>query len=37
MAKVKPVIDSVFDFTAAKEAYAYLESGKHFGKVVVLC
>ena len=37
MAGVKPVIDRVFDFEAAKEAFAYLESGSHFGKVVIRC
>jgi NADPH:quinone reductase-like Zn-dependent oxidoreductase len=37
MAGVKPVIDRVFDFKAAKEAFAYLESGSHFGKVVIRC
>jgi NADPH:quinone reductase-like Zn-dependent oxidoreductase len=37
MAGVKPVIDRIFDFEAAKEAFAYLESGSHFGKVVIRC
>lgn len=31
----KPVIDSVFAFGALKEALRHLESGRHFGKVVV--
>ena len=35
MARIKPVIDRVFDFEKAQEAYAYLESGAHFGKVVI--
>jgi NADPH:quinone reductase-like Zn-dependent oxidoreductase len=30
-----PVIDRVFDFDAAPEAYAYLKSGQHLGKVMV--
>lgn len=34
-AGIKPVIDKVFPFAQAKEAYRYLESGQHFGKVVI--
>ena len=30
-----PTIDKVFDFKEAKEAMHYLESGHHFGKVVI--
>jgi NADPH:quinone reductase-like Zn-dependent oxidoreductase len=37
MAGIKPVIDRVFDFERAKEAFAHLESGSHFGKVVIRC
>ncbi|GCE17537.1 zinc-dependent alcohol dehydrogenase family protein [Dictyobacter kobayashii] len=33
--QVKPVIDKVFPFSAMNEAYQYLKSGVHFGKVVV--
>jgi NADPH:quinone reductase-like Zn-dependent oxidoreductase len=33
--KIHPVIDRVFKFDQAKEAYAYLQSGQHFGKIVV--
>jgi NADPH:quinone reductase-like Zn-dependent oxidoreductase len=33
--KLEPVIDRVFDFTAARAAYDHLSSGKHFGKVVI--
>ena len=33
--KLHPVIDRVFPFDKAKEAMAYLESGTHFGKVVI--
>ena len=32
---VKPVIDRVFPFSQAQEAYRYMESGSHFGKVVI--
>jgi NADPH:quinone reductase-like Zn-dependent oxidoreductase len=30
-----PVIDRIFDFEAAREALAYLDSGSHVGKVVI--
>ncbi len=33
--KLRPVVDRVFPFAEAREAYAYLESGSHFGKVVI--
>jgi NADPH:quinone reductase-like Zn-dependent oxidoreductase len=33
--KIKPVVDKVFGFAEARAAYEYLQSGKHFGKVVV--
>ncbi|MBD2035619.1 NAD(P)-dependent alcohol dehydrogenase [Leptolyngbya sp. FACHB-321] len=33
--KMQPVIDRTFPFSAAKEAMRYLESGAHFGKVVI--
>jgi NADPH:quinone reductase-like Zn-dependent oxidoreductase len=33
--KIKPVIDRVFPFDQAIEAYKHLESGSHFGKVVI--
>ena len=32
---LKPVIDRVFPFGQAREAYRYMESGSHFGKVVI--
>ena len=32
---MKPVVDRVFPFDEAPEAVRYLESGKHFGKVVI--
>jgi NADPH:quinone reductase-like Zn-dependent oxidoreductase len=32
---LKPVVDRVFTFDQAKEAYRYMESGSHFGKVVI--
>jgi NADPH:quinone reductase-like Zn-dependent oxidoreductase len=31
----RPVIDRVFTFENALDAYRYLESGRHFGKVVI--
>jgi alcohol dehydrogenase len=34
---LKPVVDRVFAFEEAREAFAYLESGAHFGKVVIRC
>ncbi len=33
--KLKPVIDRVFSFEDAPAAFDYLESGSHFGKVVI--
>jgi NADPH:quinone reductase-like Zn-dependent oxidoreductase len=33
--QIKPVIDRVFPLEAAPEAYRYLQSGRHFGKVVI--
>jgi NADPH:quinone reductase-like Zn-dependent oxidoreductase len=33
--ELKPVIDRVFPFAEAVEAYRYQESGAHFGKVVI--
>lgn len=33
--KMKPVIDRVFEFTEAREALRYMESGSHFGKIVI--
>lgn len=32
---LKPVIDRVFDFDQAREAFSHLESGAHLGKVVI--
>lgn len=32
---IKPVIDRTFGFEQAKEAYRHLESGSHFGKIVI--
>ena len=34
-AGVKPIVDRVFPFAQAREAFAYLETGAHFGKVVM--
>jgi len=33
--KIRPTIDRVFSFDAAREAFAYLASANHFGKVVI--
>lgn len=33
--KIKPVVDKVFEFEQAVDAYKYLESQKHVGKVVI--
>ena len=33
--QIKPVVDKVFDFEQAQEAYKHLESQKHLGKVVI--
>jgi NADPH:quinone reductase-like Zn-dependent oxidoreductase len=33
--QIKPVIDRVFPFSEAQAAYCYLQSGSHFGKVVI--
>ena len=32
---IRPVIDQVFPFASAAEAYEYLAAGSHFGKVVI--
>jgi NADPH:quinone reductase-like Zn-dependent oxidoreductase len=34
-AKLKPVIDRVFQFHEAQKAYHYLRGGVHVGKVVI--
>lgn len=34
---IKPVIDRVFEFDDAAEAYEYQKAGKHFGNIVVNC
>lgn len=34
---LKPIIDRIFEFNQAWEAFSYLESGRHFGKVVIRC
>ena len=33
--KIRPVIDKVFPFESAPEAYEYMACGSHFGKVVI--
>jgi NADPH:quinone reductase-like Zn-dependent oxidoreductase len=32
---LRPVVDRVFPFEEAREALRYLESGAHFGKIVI--
>lgn len=32
---LQPVVDATFDFRSAPAAYRHLESGRHFGKVVI--
>ncbi len=34
-AQLKPVVDRVFSFAETQAAFQYLESGSHFGKVVI--
>lgn len=33
--RIAPVVDRVFPFAQARDAYAYLDAGSHFGKVVI--
>ena len=33
--RMKPVIDEIFSFDQAKQAFAHMESGAHFGKVAI--
>ncbi|MDB6128002.1 MAG: zinc-binding dehydrogenase family protein [Verrucomicrobia bacterium] len=33
--RIRPTIDRIFKFDQAREAYAYLETAQHFGKVVI--
>jgi NADPH:quinone reductase-like Zn-dependent oxidoreductase len=33
--KIKPVIDRIFDFQDVPAAYEYMQSGAHFGKIVI--
>ena len=32
---MKPVIDKTFSFDQAREAFTYMASGAHFGKVAI--
>jgi NADPH:quinone reductase-like Zn-dependent oxidoreductase len=34
--QTRPVVDRVFPFAEAVEALRYMESGAHFGKIVIL-
>ena len=33
--KIRPVVDRVFEFEETQEAFKYIESGSHFGKLVI--
>jgi NADPH:quinone reductase-like Zn-dependent oxidoreductase len=33
--RLEPVVDKVFPFAEAKQAFAYMASGQHFGKVAI--
>ena len=33
--QIQPVIDRIFTFDRAKDAFTYLESAMHFGKIVI--
>jgi NADPH:quinone reductase-like Zn-dependent oxidoreductase len=32
---IKPVVDRVFEFDQAVDAFRYMASGAHFGKVII--
>lgn len=34
-ARIRPVVDRVFEFAQYHEAWSYMQSGNHFGKVVI--
>jgi NADPH:quinone reductase-like Zn-dependent oxidoreductase len=34
-AELHPIIDRVFAFDQAREAFLHMESGSHFGKIVI--
>jgi len=34
-ALLRPVIDRVFDFDQAREAFLHMQSASHFGKIVI--
>jgi NADPH:quinone reductase-like Zn-dependent oxidoreductase len=33
--KISPVVDKVFPWTEAKAAFASMQAGEHFGKIVL--
>jgi NADPH:quinone reductase-like Zn-dependent oxidoreductase len=35
VAKLQPIVDRVFAFEDARDAFEYMRSGAHFGKVVI--
>jgi NADPH:quinone reductase-like Zn-dependent oxidoreductase len=34
-AQLRPVVDHVFAFEQARDAFAHMQSGAHFGKIVI--
>jgi NADPH:quinone reductase-like Zn-dependent oxidoreductase len=34
-ARIRPVVDRVFEFDQYREAWSYMQSSSHFGKVVI--
>jgi len=33
--RIKPIIDRTFDFKDAEAAFAWMDTGSHFGKIVI--
>jgi NADPH:quinone reductase-like Zn-dependent oxidoreductase len=33
--QLRPIVDRVFPFAEAREAYRYMESAAHFGKIAI--
>lgn len=36
-AGLKPIVDRVFAYDEAREAFSHLEGGTHLGKILVIC
>jgi NADPH:quinone reductase-like Zn-dependent oxidoreductase len=34
-ARLRPVVDRVFEFDEAREAFVYMRTASHFGKIVI--